>query len=92
LALRDAALRPEILPRLPALIRALFDAVETDLGFTQVLSLTGLAVRLPGSAYRSRVFDTTMVRDWTTPGGAMVLLPNRARIEEVWAELIAPGS
>jgi hypothetical protein len=31
-----------------------------------------------------------MVRDWTTPGGAMVLLPDRARIEQVWAELTSP--
>jgi LCP family protein required for cell wall assembly len=87
LALRDAALRPEVLPRLPALIRALSGAVDTDLRMTQVLSLVGLSVRLRPEAYRGRVFDTTMVQDWTTPGGAMVLLPDRARIEAVWAEL-----
>ncbi len=91
LALRDAALRPEVLPRLPGLIRALSDAVDTDLRPGQVLSLTGLALRLRGDAYRSRVFDTTMVRDWTTPGGAMVLLGDRARIEAAWAELTAPA-
>ena len=90
LALRDAALRPEVLPRLPALISALSGTVETDLRLSQALSLAGLAIRLKPEAFRQRVFDSTMVRDWTTPGGAMVLLPNRARIEQVWAELTSP--
>ncbi|HOG47409.1 MAG TPA: LCP family protein [Anaerolineae bacterium] len=90
LALRAAALRPEVLPRLPALISALADTVETDLRPTQALSLAGLALRLKPEAFREGVFDTTMVRDWTTPGGAMVLLPDRARIEQAWAELTAP--
>lgn len=87
LALRDAALRPEVLPRLPALIGALSDTVDTDLRPGQALSLAGLAMRIKPEAYRLQVFDATMVRDWTTPGGAMVLLPDRARIEQVWAEL-----
>ena len=92
LAVRDAALRPEILPRLPALLRQLSDTVDTDLRPGQVLSLAGLALRLGPGSYRGRVFDATMVRDWTTPAGAMVLLPDRARIEEVWAEMTGAGS
>ncbi len=90
LAVRDAALRPEILPRLPALLSALSDAVDTDLGAGRVLSLVGLALRLGPGSYRGLVMDETMVRDWVTPGGAMVLLPNRASIEQAWAELTAP--
>ena len=91
LALRDAALRPEVLPRLPALVSALAGTVETDLRPAQALSLAGLAIRLKPEAFRQRVFDATMVRDWTTPAGAMVLLPDRARIEQVWAELTSPS-
>lgn len=90
LALRDAAMRPEVLPRLPALLMALSDTVETDLKPGQILSLLGLALRLKPEAFRGRVFDSTMVRDWVTPGGAQVLLPNRARIEQVWRELTSP--
>jgi len=90
LAVRDASLRPEVLPRLPGLLMALSDAVDTDLPAHRVLSLIGLALRLGPSSYRGRVFDGSMVQDWTTPAGAMVLLPNRARIEQVWAELAAP--
>ncbi len=90
LALRDAALRPEVLPRLPRLLSALSDTVDTDLRPGQVFGLAGLALRLGPEAYRGRVFDGTMVRDWVTPGGAMVLLPDRARIQQVWAELTTP--
>jgi LCP family protein required for cell wall assembly len=92
LALRDAVLRPEILPRLPALLRALPDAVDTDLSLGQVLSLVGLALRLGPESYRGKVFDHTMLTDWVTPEGAMVLLPKRPRVEQVWAELTAPPS
>ena len=90
LAIRDAALRPAILPQVPALLAALWDAVDTDLKPAQILSLVGLARQLQPSSYRTCVFDRTMVRDWTTPGGAMVLLPNRPRIEQVWAQLTTP--
>jgi hypothetical protein len=34
-----------------------------------------------------KVFDPTMARDWVTPAGAQVLLPNHARIIEVWLEM-----
>ena len=90
LALRTAALRPEVLPRLPRLLGALSDTVDTNLSFGQVLSLTGLALRLGPESFRGRVFDATMVSDWVTPGGAQVLLPDRPRIEAVWAELTTP--
>lgn len=89
LAIRDAALRPEVLPRLPGLLAALKDTVETDLSPGKILMLMQLAYQLEPAAYRTRVFDKTMVRDWVTPGGAMVLLPDHARIEQAWTELTA---
>jgi len=91
LALREAALRPHVLPRLPALMRALSGAVETNLRPADTLGLLNMAMRLDGGAFRGRVFDETMVTEWTTPQGAMVLLPNEERIRQVWAELTAPG-
>ena len=90
LAIRDAALRPSVLPQLPRLLAALNDAVDTNLTPGQILSLIGLAVQLEPSSYRTRVVDRTMVRDWTTPGGAMVLLPNLPRIKQAWIELTTP--
>jgi LCP family protein required for cell wall assembly len=92
LALRDAALRPETLPRVPGLIRALADTVETNLGPAAALGLINLARRIEPEAYRTRVFDHTMVSDWVTPTGAMVLVPRRERIAQVWDELTAPAA
>lgn len=90
LALRDAALRPAILPQIPRLLSALSDAVDTDLSAGRILSLVALAAKIDPSSYRTAVFDATMVRDWITPDGAMVLLPDRPRIRQVWLELTAP--
>jgi LCP family protein required for cell wall assembly len=89
LAIRDAVLRPSVLPLVPRLLVSLADAVETDLSPGQVLSLVRLATQLDPAAYRTCVFDSTMYSDWITPGGAMVLVPNHARIAQAWAELTA---
>jgi len=90
LAIRDVAMRPAVLPQVPSLLTALWDTVDTDLTPERVLSLLPLAQEIDPAAYRCRVFDRSMVRDWVAPGGAMVLLPDRACIEQVWAELTAP--
>lgn len=90
LAARDAALRPETLPRLPALLVQLSDTVDTNLRPDQLLSLIELGIRLGHESYRGRVFDKTMVSDWITPQGAMVLLPKREGIDKAWNELLAP--
>jgi len=87
LAMRNAAMRPEMLPRLPGLITALSGTVTTDLQPSQVLSLLKMALQFKPDAFRRQVFDYTMARNWTTPTGAQVLLPNRARIGQVWAQL-----
>lgn len=87
LAMREAALRPEVLPRLPALISALSGTVQTDVPLTRVPTLLKLALDLKPDAFVRKVFDPTMARDWVTPAGAQVLLPNHARIIEVWLEM-----
>ncbi len=90
LALRDAATRPGMLPRLPALMSTLAGTVKTNLRPSDALALLDVALRTQPEGFRARVFDYSMVSDWTAPTGAMVLLPNRERIQEVWAELTAP--
>ncbi len=87
LAVRDAALSPAVLPRVPALVRTLADVADTDLSLDQALALLPLASQLEPGAYRTKAFDASMVRDWVTPDGAMVLLPNRERIERAWRDL-----
>jgi LCP family protein required for cell wall assembly len=92
LALRDAAARPEMVPRLPWLASTLAGMVKTNLRPADALALLDMALHSQPQSFRTRVFDATMVSDWTTPSGAMVLLPDRDRIEEVWTELTAPAS
>ncbi len=92
LALREAAMRPEMLPRLPGLVQSLASTVQTDLSPSDALGLLGVALRVRPDSYRGRVFDYSMVTDWTTPDGAMVLLPNRVRIEQAWRDLTGSGA
>ncbi len=89
LAMREAALRPGVLLQLPQLARSLSSAIETNLRPEQALSLIALGLQLRPESIRGRVFDYSMVRDWVTPAGAMVLLPNVERIKQAWADLIA---
>ena len=92
LAIREAALRPTMLPQLPRLLTSLAGAVDTDLSPSQLTSLLALAGRLGPAAYRTRVIDRTMVRDWTTPGGAMVLVPDWVGIRQAWDEFLVSPS
>lgn len=92
LALRNAAVRPEILPRLPGLVGVLAGTVQTNLRPADAMGLMNMALHTQPQDYRTQVFDYTMVRDWVTPTGAMVLLPDRPRIAQVWAELTTPGT
>ncbi len=89
LAMRQAAQRPAVLLQLPRLLSALPEVVQTDLSPGQIWSLANLALRLEPEAIRTRTFDYTMVQDWVTPSGAMVLLPRRDRIEQAWREVTA---
>lgn len=89
LAMRDAALRPAVLPQIPGLVNALIDAVDTDLSLTDVPWFISVATQIDPSNYHTVVVDQSMVRDWITPEGAMVLLPDKARIREAWDQLTA---
>ena len=90
LAIAQTALQPTSLPRLPAFVSAIHSAVETDLTPAQLLALFRLGQEVGVSGLRTRTLDRTMLQDWVTPDGAMVLLPNRPRIEEAWADLTGP--
>lgn len=90
LAMRSAAARPAVILQLPKLLLALPDVVNTNLQPSQILSLANLALRVDPSSYRTRIVDETMVRDWVTPGGAMVLLPDYTRIRQAWLDVTTP--
>lgn len=88
MGIRDRALDVGMIPRIPRIWAALKDSVDTNLTLQEVLSLALLAKDIAPQQIHSRVIDYTMVRDWTTPEGAMVLLPDRAKIMDAIAHLM----
>jgi LCP family protein required for cell wall assembly len=92
LALRDQALRPDTLPRLPALLTSLWGAVKTDLSPAQVLSLVRLGSEIDASRIHNHIVDETMVTSYRTPAGAAVLLPNEAAIRKLAQEVLSAPS
>ncbi len=88
MGIRNRALDVGMIPRIPRIWAALKDSVDTNLTLQEVLSLALLAKDIAPEQIHSRVIDYTMVRDWTTPEGAMVLLPDRARIMDAIAHLM----
>ena len=69
------------LKRIPEFYAIYKDNVTTDLGLTNVVPLFPLAVQLTDTSRVHHYFvGPGQVSDWITPGGGMVLLPDRAAI------------
>lgn len=81
---------PGFFRRLPGLWSALRGTFDTDLNLGDVLRLAPLALDLRHQDLRSLSIGRGQVRDWTTPGGASVLLPIPEKVAEVVAALYAP--
>lgn len=80
----------DLIPRIPELWDALGDAFQTDLQLEDVLSLAQIASQIEPQYVKSRLIEGSMVTGWTTPKGAMVLLPHHDRIREALISLYAP--
>ncbi|MCL6522610.1 MAG: LCP family protein [Firmicutes bacterium] len=94
LALKEQFLRPANLPRVPAIAADLFRMIRTDFPLTQVPAYAALASRIPAERIRTAVLDyaSGAVRNWVTPGGAAVLLPDPAAIRAVVQRLERPAA
>lgn len=91
-AVRERVLGLDYPPtRIPALVQALRGAVETDLGPAELVAVARAALQVGPGNIRRAAIDETMVIDWVTPRGAAVLLPQRARIQRLVADLFAPA-
>jgi LCP family protein required for cell wall assembly len=91
-AIRDQALRLNILPRLPQLLRTTGDTVQTDLQPREILALAQIGVQIQPEEIRTAVIDETMTVAWITPEGADVLIPLRDKMEPLISELFASSS
>lgn len=88
MGIRDRALDIAMIPRIPRIWTSLQRSVDTDLGLQEILSLALLAKDISGDQIHGKVIDFTMVSNWTTPQGWMVLLPDYAKIREAIATLM----
>ncbi|GAB4562066.1 MAG: hypothetical protein Kow0047_09910 [Anaerolineae bacterium] len=82
LAMRQRALEINLWPRIPALYRAFSEKIATDLGPLDVIDLARFALTVKDEDIHGFVIGRPMVRDWITPGGAMVLVPDFRQIRK----------
>ncbi len=92
LAIRDQLTRPELIPRIPALVAALINAGQTDLTPGELAALACLGPRIDRPSINSYAIDGTMVLDWYTAGGARVSIPNRDLIAPVVQQFLNPAA
>ncbi len=86
-AIREQALRLNLLPKIPELMVTLADAVQTDLQPSDILTLARVASQIDPKDIRTIVIDESMTAKHITPTGADVLLPIRDRIRPLINEM-----
>lgn len=79
LAMRDQAMRLNLIPRLPELVRELGSTVTTDIPLEAALNLGRLLSAIPPDQIVGKAVEGDLVSSATTPGGAAVLLLNKAK-------------
>jgi LCP family protein required for cell wall assembly len=92
LAIREKALSLNLLPKLPELLQAFGDTVDTNLQPQEILSLAQIAVKVSKDDISFSVIDETMTVPVIMPKtGAYVLFPDRERIRQL-IDQIFPSS
>ncbi len=89
IALWKKALTFGVLKKVPQLWRQFSGSFDTDLTPAQALQLASLARDLDTQNIYARHLDFSVVRPWTTPGGARVLLADRQVIQQIVLELVS---
>jgi LCP family protein required for cell wall assembly len=94
-AVRDRLLAADALTQLiiqaPALWATLNDDVYTGLSLEQVIQLALFLKNIPVENIRTGVIDENYTMNWTTPQGAAVLVPDRARLGELMVNVFGPN-
>ena len=84
LAVRDKVtqlqLLPQLLMRSREIAATMGNSIQTDLTLDQLLRLAQLGSEIDRARIRTASLDETMTSSWTTPQGAMVLVPDRAKM------------
>ena len=88
LAIRDKAVSIGSLNRVPEVLNAVSDSLQTDLTLPEILSLARKWSQIPRENIHNYRIDETMIRPYVTPQGGQVLLPDRDKIAEVVAKFL----
>jgi len=81
MAIIEKMLSLNALKRIPEFYAIYKDNVSTDLGLTDLVPLFPLAAQVTDTSRIHHYFvGPGQVSNWITPGGAMVLLPDRAAV------------
>jgi polyisoprenyl-teichoic acid--peptidoglycan teichoic acid transferase len=86
-AVKEQALTAETLLKIPALWAARDNAVWTDLTLDKIIAFAQLAREVKADDIKEAVVDESMALGIVTPGGAMVLWPDREKIRTVIDDL-----
>ena len=91
MAVRDEVLRldllPQLLPKLPELLKTVGDAVQTDLQLDKMLNLVQLTSQIDDEHIKAATIDSSMTEPTTRHNGAQVLIPIRDEIRAVVDEI-----
>ncbi len=91
-ALFTQAMQAGTLKRIPELYNDLRSTVETDLGLGDILQLAVYAPKMTNADIRSYYIRPPYVGSWITDGGAYVLLPNEAELQQMLTEAMSPST
>jgi anionic cell wall polymer biosynthesis LytR-Cps2A-Psr (LCP) family protein len=94
LAIRDKAVSIGSLNRVPEVLNAVSDSLQTDLTLPEILSLARKWSQIPRESIHNYRIDETMIQPYVTPQGGQVLLPDREKIAVLVAQFLgqAPDS
>lgn len=88
-ALWEQKVTPDIIPKLPKLWVQFSDSYETDIPLDQAISLASLGAQIDFQDIDTLSIGREQTKDWTTPEGAMVLLPRPAKLRALLEDFYA---
>jgi polyisoprenyl-teichoic acid--peptidoglycan teichoic acid transferase len=80
------ALQTNTFSKIPQLYNDFSSTIITDLRITDLLRMSPYALNFTNANIRGYYIRPPYVSEWTTPGGAMVLLPNEAEMNQMLIE------
>jgi LCP family protein required for cell wall assembly len=87
MAMRDKALRLDLLPKIPMLASTMSYTVKTNLQLGEAITLAQIGAQIDAEDIRFAVIDETMTVPIILEDGADVLFPKREKIQEIVDEV-----